>query len=73
MWSANNDRQRFPWLDVVFHSKAVLRLAKEFGALKGKSSKDKGKKRRGQGSLDNYFSSQQAMSQSDPFVESQDS
>ena len=73
MWSANNDRQRFPWLDVVFHSKAVLRLAKQFGALKGKSSKDKGKKRRGQGSLDNYFSSQQAMSQSDPFAESQDS
>jgi hypothetical protein len=51
----------------------LTRLAKEFGALKGKSSKDKGKKRRGQGSLDNYFSSSQAMSQSDPFAESQDS
>ena len=51
----------------------LTRLAKEFGALKGMSSKDKGKKRRGQGSLDDYFSSQQAMSQSDPFVESQDS
>ena len=37
----------------------LTRLAKEFGALKGKSSKDKRTKRRGQGSLDNYFSSQQ--------------
>lgn len=47
----------------------LTRLAKEFGALKGRSSKDKGVKRRGQCILDNYFSSRR----SDPFTESQDS
>ena len=34
----------------------LTRLIKELGALKGKSSKDNGRKRREQGSLDTYFS-----------------
>jgi len=50
----------------------LTRLTKELGATKGKSSKDKRKKRREQGSLDSYFS-RPSMSQSDPFVDSHDS
>jgi len=50
----------------------LTRLIKEFCALKGNSSKDNGRKRREQGSLDTYFS-RPSMSQSDPFRETQNS
>ena len=50
----------------------LTRLIKEFGALKGKSSKDNGRKRREQGSLDTYFN-RPSMSQSDLFREAQNS
>ena len=52
----------------------LTRFSKQLGATKGKSSKDKRKKARGQGSLDTYFSrTSLAQSQSDPYEDSQDS
>jgi hypothetical protein len=54
----------------------LLRLSKQLGATKGRSSKDKRKKAREQGSLDSYFSRpslSQSQSQSDPYRGSQDS
>ncbi len=50
----------------------LTRLIKEFGTLEGESSKDKGRKRREQGSLDTYFS-RPSMLQSSPFRETQNS
>ncbi len=54
----------------------LTRLSKQLGATKGKSSKEKRMKVRGQGSLDTYFSRpslSQSQSQSDPYRGSQDS
>mmetsp|Transcript_24013 Transcript_24013/g.43048 ORF Transcript_24013/g.43048 Transcript_24013/m.43048 type:complete len:777 (+) Transcript_24013:174-2504(+) len=48
----------------------LTRFSKKLGGIKGKSSKDKSKKRREQGSLDSYFS---RPSMSDAFRETQDS
>jgi hypothetical protein len=40
VWSANNDRQRFPWLDVVFHSKTEMLSSPKIQSLLQISGRD---------------------------------